>query len=250
MIVVLDDRQGVADGYVALFRREGVAASTMAVKDVAEWLSTISDADLVSIEAFLIGEVGRRAWLCQHISERTRTVMIATKEALSLEETLELFAAGFDDVVRKPVHVREIMARIQAVVRRSGVATEPLRLGEIQVFCDGRDPVVAGEVLMLPRRERRILEFLMSKSHCRVSKPQIFHAVYGLFDDGIDENVVESHISKLRKRLRERLGYDPIDSKRFLGYRIMPPERGAETSAEIERASYAQADCGLMATQH
>ena len=38
--------------------------------------------------------------------------------------------------------------------------------------------------------------------------------------EDVEENVVESHISKLRKKLRERLGYDPIDSKRFLGYRL------------------------------
>ena len=37
----------------------------------------------------------------------------------------------------------------------------------------------------------------------------------------VEENVVESHISKLRKKLRERLGFDPIDSKRFLGYRLI-----------------------------
>ena len=51
-------------------------------------------------------------------------------------------------------------------------------------------------------------------------KSQIFNFVYGLFDDEIDENVIESHISKLRKRLRQRLGTDPINSQRFLGYRL------------------------------
>ena len=52
----------------------------------------------------------------------------------------------------------------------------------------------------------------------RLSKTQIFNAVYGIFDENVDENVVESHISKLRKKLKHRLGYDPIDSKRYLGY--------------------------------
>ena len=42
--------------------------------------------------------------------------------------------------------------------------------------------------------------------------------VYGLFDVDVEESVVESHISKLRKKLRMRLGYDPVDSMRFLGY--------------------------------
>lgn len=249
MIVVLDDRTSVADGYVALFGREGVAACTMIPLDVPEWLTGIADAELTAVEAFLIGEVSRRAWLCQAISQRTRTVIIATKETLSLDETLELFAAGVDDVVRKPVHVREILARIRAVTRRSKISAEPLRLGDIQVFCDGRDPVVAGDVLALPRRERRILEFLMTKTSCRVTKAQIFHAVYGLFNDDIDENVVESHISKLRKRLRERLGADPIDSKRFLGYRLVLPGRDCDADSDSRVASFAQGNCGLMLAQ-
>ena len=89
------------------------------------------------------------------------------------------------------------------------------------MFSDGRDPEVRGEVLPLPRRERRILEYLVNNTGCRVTKTQIFNSVYGLFSEDIDENVVESHISKLRKRLRHRLGYDPIDSQRYLGYRLI-----------------------------
>jgi DNA-binding response OmpR family regulator len=58
-----------------------------------------------------------------------------------------------------------------------------------------------------------------------VTKSQIFNSVYGLFDQEIDENVIESHISKLRRRLRGRLGYDPIDSKRHLGYRLISSSR-------------------------
>mgnify|MGYP000321255599 CR=1 FL=1 len=85
----------------------------------------------------------------------------------------------------------------------------------------GNGLTVAGEVLPLPRRERRILEYLVNNRGCRVTKSQIFNYVYGLFSEDIDENVVESHISKLRKRLRHRLGYDPIDSQRFLGYRLV-----------------------------
>ena len=51
-----------------------------------------------------------------------------------------------------------------------------------------------------------------------MTKTQVFNAIYGIFDEDVEENVVESHVSKLRKKLRERLGFDPIDSKRFLGY--------------------------------
>jgi DNA-binding response OmpR family regulator len=57
-----------------------------------------------------------------------------------------------------------------------------------------------------------------------VSRAQIFSAVYGLFDEEIEESVVESHISKLRKKLRRVLGHDPIDCKRYLGYQLITGE--------------------------
>ena len=90
-----------------------------------------------------------------------------------------------------------------------------------RVYFDGRDPTIGGEVMILPRRELRILEYMVSHQGKWISKSQIFNAIYGIFDDEVEENVVESHISKLRKKLREKLGTDPIDSKRFLGYRLV-----------------------------
>jgi DNA-binding response OmpR family regulator len=155
------------------------------------------------------------------IRGRSDAPVIAMNDNKSLDETLDLFAAGVDDVVRKPVHVREILARIKAIRARVHSAGEGTLVGQLRVFSDGRDPEVKGEVLPLPRRERRILEYLVNNKDCRVSKTQIYNYVYGLFSDDIDENVVESHISKLRKRLRHRLGYDPIDSQRYLGYRLV-----------------------------
>jgi DNA-binding response OmpR family regulator len=137
----------------------------------------------------------------------------------SLEQTLDLFAAGVDDVVRKPVHVREILARVGAIHRRAAPVKEQAAIvGEMKIFFDGRDPEIKGDTFPLPRRERRILEHLVVNRGKRVTKAQIFNAIYGLFDEHVEENVVESHMSKLRKKLRRKLGYDPIDSKRYLGY--------------------------------
>lgn len=100
------------------------------------------------------------------------------------------------------------------------MAEQCVDLAGIRIFFDGRDPLVNGEVLPLPRRERRILECLVLSRNTRVTKTQIFNRVYGIFNDEIHENVIESHISRLRKRLKQRLGHDPIDSQRFLGYRL------------------------------
>ena len=121
-------------------------------------------------------------------------------------------------MLRKPVHVREILARVGAISRRVMGENGHVSIGDLKVYFDGREAEVRGEPLPLPRRERRILECLVRNRGRRLSKTQIFNAVYGIFDEDVDENVVESHISKLRKKLKHRLGYDPIDSKRYLGY--------------------------------
>ena len=124
--------------------------------------------------------------------------------------------------MRKPVHIREILARITAIRGRAKDDVDNhLEIGAMRIFMDGRDPEIDGQPLPLPRRERRILEYLASQSGRRVTKTQVFNAIYGIFDEEVEENVVESHISKLRKKLRDKLGHDPIDSKRFLGYRLI-----------------------------
>ncbi len=131
---------------------------------------------------------------------------------------LSLFAAGVDDVVPTPTHVREILARAAAIRRRHERDVNHMQAGEIVVFADGRDAIVRGDPFLLPRRERRILEYMVRNQGKRLTKSQVFNAVYGIFDVDVEESVVESHISKLRKKLRMRLGYDPVDSMRFLGY--------------------------------
>lgn len=221
MIVIVDERDIVTNGYASWFDREGVSATGFCPTEFDSWVQTAAEPDISAVEAFLIGDCCNRTGLPKVIRRRSRAAVIAMNDSKSLEETLDLFAAGMDDVVGKPVHVREIMARIDAIRRRAEDSSPRAAIaGEIRVFADGRDPEVSGETLALPRRERRILEYLIANKDRRVTKAQIFNSVYGLFDQDIDDNVIESHISKLRKRLRHRMGCDPIESKRHLGYRI------------------------------
>jgi DNA-binding response OmpR family regulator len=120
-------------------------------------------------------------------------------------------------VVRKPVHVREILARTEAIWRRVNTAKQA-PAERLTVFFDGRDPEIDGRSLPLPRRERHILEYLVRNRGRRLTKAQIFNAVYGIYSNDVEEIVIEGHVSKLRKKLRARLGHDPIEAKRYIGY--------------------------------
>ena len=137
--------------------------------------------------------------------------------------------------MRKPVHVREILARTDAIWRRVNRLDNHVVMGRMKIFFDGRDIEIDGEPLPLPRRERRILEFLVKNAHRRVTKTQIFNAVYGIFEDNVDEIVVEGHVSKLRKKLRLRLGHDVIDARRYLGYQFVGTEAPGSAAEKVKR---------------
>lgn len=220
-MIIMVDRSSVDESDIfASLSRTGVAAARIQASDFGDWVSSASECDIGAIDAVVLGDCPGRSELTRLIRRRSAAAIIALDNTRSVDKTLKLFEAGVDDVVGDPCDVREILARVAAITRRAAGLKERVPLGDIHVFRDGRDPIVGGELLPLPRRELRILEYLVSNTGRRVSKSQIFSSVYGLFESEIDENVIESHISKLRKRLRARLGYDPINSKRHLGYML------------------------------
>jgi two-component system, OmpR family, flagellar system response regulator FtcR len=247
MFVVLDDRSAVAGGYIACFDREGVAATAVDPKEFSDWFELINDAEIAVIEGFLIGLVENRKQITSCIRARCKAPLIGIIEVRTLNETLELFSLGFDDVLAKPFHVREVLARSGAIRRRMQTTEECIDIGGIKIYFDGRDPIVSGEILPLPRRERRILECLVLSRNTRVTKTQIFNRVYGIFNDEIHENVIESHISRLRKRLKQRLGHDPIDSQRFLGYRLKEYADDVTRGASVSSNSLTQGPDAIVA---
>ncbi|KQO51570.1 response regulator transcription factor [Methylobacterium sp. Leaf85] len=223
MYIVVDERQYVAAEYIAGFDAQSVPARSLPGFAFKAWLSESSAGDLDAVRGFVLGECEERAVCTAAIRTVSQAPIIALNESRSLEQTLDLFTAGIDDVVRRPVHVREILARAEAIRRRglrAGEQSAPAqdRQGRLRVFADGRDPEIDGESLILPRRERHILEHFARNRGRQLTRAQIFNAVYADHGSDVEESVVEGHISKLRKKLRMRLGYDPIEAKRLAGY--------------------------------
>ena len=179
----------------------------------------------------MIGQSDSEHCAISLIRQVSKHPVISVLELNSLPEILRQFEIGADDVVRKPIHVHEILARVAAIRRRKDTSKSVFEFGLLRVYTDGRDPEIDGKCFPLPRRERRILEYLASNGDRRATRSQIYNAVYGLFEQDVEECVIESHISKLRKKLRKMLGYEIIDSKRFLGYRL---EADATVSGSAE----------------
>ena len=221
MIIIVDERPEVSNAYQSSLSREGISSASFTPSDFESWFHSTSGPDLAAVEAFVLGDFGHREIVTRAIKSRSEIPAIALNDTTGLEATLKLFAAGADDVLRKPIHAREIIARIGAIRLRIAATSRHTDIEGLRIFSDGRDPEIRGQAFSLPRRERRILEFLAANRSRRVNRSQIFNAVYGLFDEEVEESVVESHISKLRKKLRNALGFDPIDTKRYLGYQLV-----------------------------
>ncbi|MEQ8403056.1 MAG: response regulator transcription factor [Roseitalea porphyridii] len=234
MIVIVDDRDAVLDAYRGMFSRIGYSVFGMNSLEVEDWLESSPSDELESIQSFLVGKTNDEDRLINALRARTRVPIIAMLETGSLDETLQRFDIGADDVVRKPVHVREILARISAIRRRAQDSKTYIDCGRLRVFMDGRDPLIDGKPFPLPRRERRVLEYLAGNGERRASRTQVYNAVYGVLEEHVEECVIESHISKLRKKLTRALGVNVIDSRRYLGYRLdIEALRAASRPAEI-----------------
>lgn len=220
MIVLIENRASVAAAIASGFDREGVPC-TVVTSDLAfDWLVSLSEADRLVIDGIVISSDALSGQRIKEFRAQSDLAMVAVVDRRSLDETLGLFTSGIDDVVSKPVHPLELIARLRVASRRIRSKTPSFCSSDVVVFLDGRDPLVGGLPLLLPRRERRILACLAAARGGWVTKGHLFSQVYGLFNDGIHEAVIESHVSRLRKRLRERLSYDPIETQRFLGYRL------------------------------
>lgn len=231
MIIVADSQPERAERRSRELTRAGYATAVFSIEDLETWITTSAASELAAVEAVIVNQAQLGVRLSADLRRLSQSPIVVINDATGIEATLKAFSWGADDVVSPLTDTREIVARIGARNRRLHACDKVAGVAGITVFYDGRDPEYHGTPLRLPRRERRILEFLVVNRPRRVTRSQIFNAVYGSFNGDFDENVIESHISKLRKKLRLMLNYDPIDSKRYLGYQFVL--NSGEASGEV-----------------
>lgn len=142
------------------------------------------------------------------------------------QDKVEALKLGADDYVVKPFHAEELLARVDALLRRAGGwAQSELVCGAITLDTRTQEVTVAGTAVELTGFEYRLLEYLMMHAGEVISKTQITEALYDQ-DFERDSNVIEVFIGRLRKKLDPEGATKPIETLRGRGYR-MALERGA-----------------------
>jgi two-component system response regulator PhoP len=136
------------------------------------------------------------------------------------QDKVEALKLGADDYVTKPFNVEELLARVDALLRRAGGwAQSELVCGPITLDTRSQEVKVSGAKLELTSFEYKLLEYLMLHAGDVLSKTQITEALYSE-DFERDSNVIEVFIGRLRRKLDPDNTYKPIETLRGRGYRL------------------------------
>jgi len=176
--------------------------------------------DLIVLDWMLPGLSGIelcRRWRAREETQAVPIIMVTARG--EEEERVRGLATGADDYVVKPFSVPELVARIQALLRRANpqLVTAVLKAGDLELDRTSHRVRRSGREVHLGPTEYRLLEYLMRHPGRVYSREQLLDGVWGT-DVYVDERTVDVHVGRLRKAINRGRSADPIRTVRGAGY--------------------------------
>lgn len=232
-IILIEDDPRIADFLQRGLRAEGLQVNRAAtgpeglalVLDTARQSPAEATATVVILDLMLPGMNGME--ICQTLRAQGVTVPILMLTALNtLEEKVAGLRMGADDYLCKPFEFEELLARLEALARRSPnlqkARLQQLQVADVLLDRECMRATRAGEPLSLTARELALLELLMSSPGRLLSRERILSSVWGLNEDPLT-NVVDVYIRRLRSKIDDGRAVPLIQTMRGLGYRMEAP---------------------------
>ena len=161
-------------------------------------------------------------------SDKDETPVLILTARAEVGSTINLLNAGADDYLSKPFDLGELIARAKVLIRRGkGVAHPTLRVGDLVVNTLEQTVHRGAEAISPSPTEYRILEYLMHRPRVIVSKQELLEHLYD-FNWEHHSNVIEVHVSNLRRKLGGIEQYAAIETLRGRGYRLHITSAGRE----------------------
>ena len=187
-------------------------------------LAKLYDYDLILLD-LVLPDINGHDVLRQLRVARIDTPILILSGETDTENKMRGFGSGADDYLTKPFHREELIARIQAIIRRSkGHSQSIIKTGDIEVNLDGKTVEVRGNTVHLTGKEYQMLELLSLRKGTTLTKEMFLNHLYG----GMDEpelKIIDVFICKLRKKLSEATGRENhIETVWGRGYVLRDPK--------------------------
>lgn len=223
-ILVVDDEPSFVDALSVSLEAEGF--EVVAAADGREALDRFAskDPDLILLDLMLPRISG--VDVCREIRATSKVPIIMVTAKSSEVDVVVGLEVGADDYITKPYRVRELIARVRALLRRAdesgspGADGAPLSIGGVALDPERHEVTVDGEVVTMPLKEFELLELLMANAGKVVTRDVLFDRVWG-YDYIGDSKTLDVHV----KRLRSKVEPDPSNPSRIvtirgLGYKF------------------------------
>jgi two-component system, OmpR family, response regulator len=218
-VVVIEDEQSVRDAVLAALRAERFTATGFEDLPCPRDVLAVAP-DLAILDVLLPG--GNGFQLARSLRGQCELPIIFLTARDAVADRVAGLELGADDYLVKPFALEELMARVRAVLRRRGAIPQVLEVERVLLDEEHGFAARAGRQLALTATELRLLAFLMRHRGHALSKDQLLTQVWGY--EAYDHNLVEVHISALRRKLEASGagGGRLIHTVRGIGYRFSP----------------------------
>lgn len=220
-VLVVEDEARLAENIATALREgSGYAVDISQDGNEALLLCETSSYDLVLLDLMLPGLRGQDFLRRLRAGSNATPVMVLTAVS-EVGSTIDLLNLGADDYMTKPFDLGELIARSRALIRRGkGVTQSLLSVGMLSLDVVEQTVSYAGNVIDLSPTEYRILEYLMHRPRAVVSKQELLEHLYD-FTWQHHSNVIEAHVSNLRRKLRSADDEGSLEALRGRGYRLV-----------------------------
>lgn len=218
-LLVIEDEVRLAENICAALREAGFTVDHAADGNLGSHMAEQSVSDAIILDLMLPGKSGQAVLRDLRSKRKHVPVLILTAQE-GKESVVDLLNSGADDYLAKPFDLGELIARVKALIRRSkGASTPQIVIGDVTLDTISQTVMRKGSAIELSPTEYRILEYLAHRPRAVVSKHELLEHLYD-YDWEHHSNVVEAHVSNLRKKLT-LAGSEPlIETLRHRGYRL------------------------------
>ena len=234
-ILLVEDDAATSKSIALMLSSAGYIVDTPDLGEDGVEIGKLYDYDIILLD-LILPDIDGYEVLRRFRQARVRTPILILSGLSELDHKIKGLGFGADDYLTKPFDKRELVARIQAIVRRAkGHSDSVIRTGRLTVNLDAKTADVDAKPLHLTGKEYGILELLALRKGTTLTKEMFLNHLYG----GIDEpelKIIDVFVCKLRKKLSTATGGDNyIETVWGRGYVLR--ENGNETAPEPEKAS-------------